>query len=76
MSLEEHLPNGDKTPLAIQLEATESYFLAIFCVESCLKVQSSCIEFLNLFSRFLSNKEGWHPEDTSFNDHVIMSTLV
>jgi hypothetical protein len=37
MSLEEHLPNGDKTPLAIELEATESYFLAIFCVESCLK---------------------------------------
>ena len=27
MSLEEHLPNGDKTNLAIQLESTESYFL-------------------------------------------------
>jgi voltage-dependent calcium channel N type alpha-1B len=40
MSLEEHLPNGDKTPLAIELEATESYFLGIFCVESCLK--ASC----------------------------------
>ena len=37
MSLEEHLPNGDKTLLAIQLEATESYFLGIFCVESSLK---------------------------------------
>ena len=32
MALEEHLPNGDKTELAISLEATESYFLAIFCV--------------------------------------------
>jgi voltage-dependent calcium channel N type alpha-1B len=40
MSLEEHLPNGDKTPLAIELEATESYFLGIFCVESCLKASS------------------------------------
>ena len=38
MSLEEHLPNGDKTILAIQLEATENYFLGIFCVESCLKI--------------------------------------
>ena len=38
MALEEHLPNGDKTELAVQLEATESYFLAIFCVEMCLKI--------------------------------------
>ena len=38
MSLEEHLPNGDKTLLAIQLEATEHYFLGIFCVESSLKI--------------------------------------
>ena len=38
MALEEHLPNGDKTELAISLEATESYFLAIFCVEMCLKI--------------------------------------
>ena len=38
MALEEHLPNGDKTNLAIKLEVTESYFLGIFCVEMCLKI--------------------------------------
>ena len=38
MALEEHLPNGDKTELAVSLGATESYFLAIFCVEMCLKI--------------------------------------
>lgn len=38
MALEEHQPNGDKTELAVKLGATESYFLAIFCVEMCLKI--------------------------------------
>ena len=38
MALEEHLPSGDKTNLAIKLEVTESYFLGIFCVEMCLKI--------------------------------------
>nr|BAA13136.2 voltage-dependent calcium channel [Heterololigo bleekeri] len=38
LALEEHLPNEDKTPLAVQLEATEFYFLGIFCVEALLKI--------------------------------------
>jgi hypothetical protein len=38
MAMEEHLPNGDKTLLAIQLEATENYFLIIFSVELALKI--------------------------------------
>ena len=38
MALEEHLPNGDKTNLAIKLTVTESYFLVIFCVEMSLKI--------------------------------------
>ena len=38
MALEEHLPNGDKTELAIKLQATEAYFLIIFCIEMCLKI--------------------------------------
>ncbi|CAI9738066.1 voltage-dependent calcium channel type A subunit alpha-1-like isoform X9 [Octopus vulgaris] len=38
LALEEHLPNNDKTPLAVQLEATEFYFLGIFCVEALLKI--------------------------------------
>ncbi|XP_049884603.1 voltage-dependent calcium channel type A subunit alpha-1 isoform X8 [Pectinophora gossypiella] len=38
LALEEHLPNGDKTILAQNLEATEAYFLGIFCVEASLKI--------------------------------------
>nr|XP_015839353.1 PREDICTED: uncharacterized protein LOC661666 isoform X2 [Tribolium castaneum] len=38
LALEEHLPNHDKTLLAQNLEATEMYFLAIFCAESLLKI--------------------------------------
>ena len=32
MAMEEHLPHRDKTLLAVQLEATENYFLVIFSV--------------------------------------------
>ncbi|XP_077299455.1 calcium voltage-gated channel subunit cacophony [Arctopsyche grandis] len=38
LALEEHLPHGDKTILAQKLEATEVYFLGIFCVEASLKI--------------------------------------
>ncbi|KAF8796012.1 Voltage-dependent calcium channel type A like protein [Argiope bruennichi] len=38
LALEEHLPNDDKTPLAQKLDQTEQYFLAIFCVESLVKI--------------------------------------
>ncbi|XP_022652390.1 voltage-dependent calcium channel type A subunit alpha-1-like isoform X3 [Varroa destructor] len=38
LALEEHLPKGDRTPLAQKLEETEPYFLAIFCVEASLKI--------------------------------------
>ncbi|XP_028169286.1 voltage-dependent calcium channel type A subunit alpha-1 [Ostrinia furnacalis] len=38
LALEEHLPNGDKTVLAQNLEETETYFLGIFCVEASLKI--------------------------------------
>ncbi|XP_067216065.1 voltage-dependent calcium channel type A subunit alpha-1 isoform X5 [Linepithema humile] len=38
LALEEHLPKGDKTILAQKLEATEIYFLGIFCVEASLKI--------------------------------------
>lgn len=38
MALEQHLPNGDRTTLAIKLEATEPFFLAIFCVEASCKI--------------------------------------
>lgn len=38
LALEEHLPNGDRTPMAQQLESTEPYFLGIFTVEAALKI--------------------------------------
>ncbi|XP_031338416.1 voltage-dependent calcium channel type A subunit alpha-1 isoform X28 [Photinus pyralis] len=38
LALEEHLPNHDKTMLALRLEDTEEYFLGIFCVEAALKI--------------------------------------
>ncbi|XP_023217382.1 sodium channel protein type 3 subunit alpha-like [Centruroides sculpturatus] len=38
LALEEHLPRGDRTPLAQKLEKTEPYFLGIFCVEALLKI--------------------------------------
>ncbi|CAG5136626.1 unnamed protein product, partial [Candidula unifasciata] len=38
LALEEHLPERDKTPLALQLDDTEVYFLGIFCVEASLKI--------------------------------------
>ncbi|XP_071552669.1 voltage-dependent calcium channel type A subunit alpha-1 isoform X2 [Panulirus ornatus] len=38
LALEEHLPEGDKTLLAQNLEKTEPYFLFIFCVEASLKI--------------------------------------
>ncbi|RZC43172.1 cacophony A, partial [Asbolus verrucosus] len=38
LALEEHLPNEDKTLASKQLEATEPYFLGIFCVEASLKI--------------------------------------
>lgn len=38
LASEEHLPDGDRTTLAKLLEATEVYFLGIFCVEATLKI--------------------------------------
>lgn len=38
MACEQHLPNGDRTPLAVELEATEPFFLTIFCIEATCKI--------------------------------------
>lgn len=38
MALEEHLPGGDRTTLAVQLEQSEPYFLTIFCIEASCKI--------------------------------------
>lgn len=38
LAAEEHLPSKDRTPLALKLEKTEPYFLAIFFFEASLKI--------------------------------------
>lgn len=38
LAAEEHLPSKDRTLLALKLEKTEPYFLAIFCFEATLKI--------------------------------------
>ncbi|CAN0374849.1 unnamed protein product [Lampetra planeri] len=38
LALEQHLPNDDKTPLSLRLEETEPYFIAIFCLETAIKI--------------------------------------
>ena len=38
LAMEEHLPGGDRTVMAIKLEETEPYFLGIFTVEMTVKI--------------------------------------
>ncbi|XP_055309467.1 voltage-dependent calcium channel type A subunit alpha-1-like isoform X3 [Sitodiplosis mosellana] len=38
MAMEEHLPDNDRTPLAMKLEEAEPIFLGIFCVEAVCKI--------------------------------------
>ncbi|KAK1154033.1 voltage-dependent P/Q-type calcium channel subunit alpha-1A-like [Acipenser oxyrinchus oxyrinchus] len=38
LALEQHLPEGDKTPMSERLDDTEPYFIAIFCFESGIKI--------------------------------------
>uniref|UniRef100_A0A8C6T4L3 Voltage-dependent P/Q-type calcium channel subunit alpha-1A n=1 Tax=Neogobius melanostomus TaxID=47308 RepID=A0A8C6T4L3_9GOBI len=38
LALEQHLPDGDKTPLSERLDDTEPYFIGIFCFESGIKI--------------------------------------
>lgn len=38
MALEQHLPDDDRYPLAVKLEAMEPFFLTIFCIEAICKI--------------------------------------
>ncbi|XP_032905135.1 voltage-dependent N-type calcium channel subunit alpha-1B [Amblyraja radiata] len=38
LALEQHLPNGDKTPMSERLDDTEPYFIGIFCFEAGIKI--------------------------------------
>lgn len=53
LALEKHLPRDDKTPLSLQLEETEIYFLVIFCVEATFKI--TALGFLFQKGAYLRN---------------------
>uniref|UniRef100_A0A3P8WC90 Voltage-dependent N-type calcium channel subunit alpha n=1 Tax=Cynoglossus semilaevis TaxID=244447 RepID=A0A3P8WC90_CYNSE len=38
LSLEQHLPASDKTPMSERLDDTEPYFIGIFCFEAAIKI--------------------------------------
>uniref|UniRef100_A0A8C2SHJ8 Voltage-dependent N-type calcium channel subunit alpha-1B n=1 Tax=Capra hircus TaxID=9925 RepID=A0A8C2SHJ8_CAPHI len=38
LALEQHLPDGDKTPMSERLDDTEPYFIGIFCFEAGIKI--------------------------------------
>ncbi|XP_077969234.1 voltage-dependent P/Q-type calcium channel subunit alpha-1A-like isoform X2 [Styela clava] len=59
LALEGHLPKGDKTPRTQKLEFTEPYFLAIFIIESALKILA--LGFVLHKGSYLRN--GWNIMD-------------
>ncbi|XP_016094871.1 calcium channel, voltage-dependent, P/Q type, alpha 1A subunit, b [Sinocyclocheilus grahami] len=59
LALEQHLPDGDKTPLSERLEDTEPYFIAIFCFESGIKILALGFAFHK--GSYLRN--GWNVMD-------------
>ncbi|XP_043108217.1 calcium channel, voltage-dependent, P/Q type, alpha 1A subunit, b isoform X5 [Puntigrus tetrazona] len=59
LALEQHLPDGDKTPLSERLEETEPYFIAIFCFESGIKILALGFAFHK--GSYLRN--GWNVMD-------------
>ncbi|ELK07437.1 Voltage-dependent N-type calcium channel subunit alpha-1B [Pteropus alecto] len=38
LALEQHLPDGDKTPMSERLDDTEPYFIGVFCFEAGIKI--------------------------------------
>ncbi|XP_048458208.1 probable voltage-dependent R-type calcium channel subunit alpha-1E [Rhincodon typus] len=59
LALEQHLPNGDKTPMAKSLEQTEPYFIGIFCFEAGIKIVA--LGFVFHKGSYLRN--GWNVMD-------------
>ncbi|XP_072130490.1 probable voltage-dependent R-type calcium channel subunit alpha-1E [Mobula birostris] len=59
LALEQHLPNGDKTPMARSLEQTEPYFIGIFCFEAGIKIVA--LGFVFHKGSYLRN--GWNVMD-------------
>ncbi|XP_061626651.1 calcium channel, voltage-dependent, P/Q type, alpha 1A subunit, b isoform X3 [Phyllopteryx taeniolatus] len=80
LALEQHLPDGDKTPLSERLEDTEPYFIAIFCFESGIKILA--LGFALHKGSYLRN--GWNVMDfvvvltgilSSARSHIDLRTL-
>ncbi|KAA0705625.1 putative voltage-dependent N-type calcium channel subunit alpha-1B DOE-4 [Triplophysa tibetana] len=59
LALEQHLPDGDKTPMSERLEDTEPYFIGIFCFESGIKILALGFAFHK--GSYLRN--GWNVMD-------------
>ncbi|XP_037390280.1 calcium channel, voltage-dependent, P/Q type, alpha 1A subunit, b isoform X11 [Pygocentrus nattereri] len=71
LALEQHLPDGDKTPLSERLEETEPYFIAIFCFESGIKILALGFAFHK--DSYLRN--GWNVMDFVVVLTGILSTV-
>ncbi|XP_071821818.1 voltage-dependent calcium channel type A subunit alpha-1-like isoform X3 [Apostichopus japonicus] len=59
LALDVHLPADDKTQMTIELEKTEIYFLAIFCLEATIKI--CALGFILHEGSYLRN--GWNIMD-------------
>ncbi|KAK6271626.1 hypothetical protein J4Q44_G00392870, partial [Coregonus suidteri] len=59
LALEQHLPDGDKTPLSERLDDTEPYFIGIFCFESGIKILALGFAFHK--NSYIRN--GWNAMD-------------
>nr|XP_019571951.1 PREDICTED: voltage-dependent N-type calcium channel subunit alpha-1B [Rhinolophus sinicus] len=59
LALEQHLPEGDKTPMSERLDDTEPYFIGIFCFEAGIKIVA--LGFVLHKGSYLRN--GWNVMD-------------
>ncbi|KAM6957182.1 LOW QUALITY PROTEIN: voltage-dependent P/Q-type calcium channel subunit alpha-1A [Aplochiton taeniatus] len=71
LALEQHLPDGDKTPLSERLDDTEPYFIGIFCFESGIKILALGFAFHK--NSYLRN--GWNVMDFVVVCTGILSTI-
>uniref|UniRef100_A0A3B3RLK8 Voltage-dependent P/Q-type calcium channel subunit alpha-1A n=1 Tax=Paramormyrops kingsleyae TaxID=1676925 RepID=A0A3B3RLK8_9TELE len=68
---EQHLPDGDKTPMSERLDDTEPYFIGIFCFESGIKILALGFAFHK--GSYLRN--GWNVMDFVVVLTGILSTV-
>ncbi|XP_013919992.1 PREDICTED: voltage-dependent P/Q-type calcium channel subunit alpha-1A isoform X1 [Thamnophis sirtalis] len=71
LALEQHLPDGDKTPMSERLDDTEPYFIGIFCFEAGIKIIALGFAFHK--GSYLRN--GWNVMDFVVVLTGILSTV-